>query len=102
MVCVDADTLQETVLLRDAVLRGRCASGELVCLSGVLLSANYPEENALCRLYSLTDTALTQSGAKVCYLDPDSGQLLFELQDDTAGADFEARFLERTLAEVRG
>lgn len=102
VVCVDADTLQETVLLRDAVLRGRCASGELVCLSGVLLSANYPEENALCRLYSLTDTALTQSGAKVCYLDPDSGQLLFELQDDTAGADFEARFLERTLAEVRG
>ncbi len=102
VVCVDTDTFQETILLRNAVLRGRCASGELVCLGGVLLSANYPEENALCRLYSLTDGNLSNDGAKVFYLDPESGELLYELRDDMAGEDFETRFLSRTLAEVRG
>lgn len=102
VVCVDTDTFQETVLLRNAVLRGRCASGELVCLGGVLLSANYPEDNALCRLYSLTDGNLLTDGATVFYLDPDSGEPLYTLRDDMAGEDFETRFLDRTLAEVRG
>lgn len=102
VVRVDTNTFQQTVLLRNAVLRGRCASGELVCLGGVLLSANHPEDNALCRLYSLTDSALSPEGAAVFYLDPDSGQLLYETRDDAAGEDFDARFLARTLAEVRG
>ena len=104
VVRVDTNTFRKEVLLKNAILRGRCASGELVCLSGVMLPANRPEDNALCRLYALTDAELSPdgNGAKVVYLDPETGDVLYEVQDDTAaGDDFEARYLNRSLEEVR-
>ena len=103
VVCVDLRTFQKEVLLQNAILRGRCASGELVCLRGAMLPANHPQNNALCRLYSLTDTTLSPEGdAMVVYLDPDTGRILYEVRDDTAqGGDFETRYLGRTLQEVQ-
>ena len=103
VVCVDMESLHKEILLRNAILRGRCASGELVCQCGAMLPANCPQDNALCRLYTLTAPSLSADGsATVVYLDPESGQVLLELQDETTQEeDFAAQYLERTLEEVR-
>ena len=105
VVRVDTQGFEKATLLRDAVLRGRCASGELVCLGGCFMSFDYPKTNALCRLYALSSEELRpqSDGGVVYFLDADSGELLYSLRDDDAlGGDFEARYLQRTLEEVRG
>ena len=104
VVRVDTGDFEKTVLLEDAILRGRCASGELVCLSGSFMDFNFPETNELCRLYALSsETLRTDGGALVCFLDPVSGELLYSVRDAGAsGESFDARWLARTLEEVRG
>ena len=102
LVCVDLTTREKTVLLSDAILRGRCASGELVCVRGVLLPANDPETNVLCRFYGLAAPGV-RDGAEVLFLDPATGEILYSVRDDeTMGDGFDGRYLERTLTEVRG
>ena len=102
VVRVDTDTFEKTILLHDAILRGRCASGQLVCVTGAMLPANLPEENALCRLYC-TDSGVSPSAehAAVLYLDPATGSVLGSVQDPNAmGEGFEARYLDRAMEEV--
>ena len=103
VVRVDTDTFEKTILLHDAILRGRCASGQLVCVTGAMLPANLPEENALCRLYCCAgaDVSPTSEHAAVVYLDPDSGAVLGSVPDPGAmSAGFEARYLSRAMEEV--
>lgn len=104
VVRVRIPDMQKTVLLHNAVLRGRCASGELVCTAGVLLPSNNPEDNALCMLWQLTDDSIqTGSGHEdVLFLDPQTGRIVYETTCDPAETDFDAHFLSRTLEEVRG
>ena len=102
LVRVDLTTKRKETLLTDAILRGKCASGELVCVRGVLLPANKPESNILCKFYALAAPGL-HDGAEVLFLDPATGGIVYSVRDDGAmtGA-FEARYLDRTLEEVRG
>ena len=75
LVRVDLTTKQKETLLTDAILRGKCASGELVCVRG---------------------------GAEVLFLDPATGEIVYSVRDDGAMTEaFEARYLQRTLEEVR-
>ena len=101
LVRVDLTTKQKETLLSDAILRGKCASGELVCVRGVLLSANKPESNILCKFYALAAPGL-HDGAEVLFLDPATGEIVYRVRDDEAMSNaFEARYLKRTLEEVR-
>ena len=101
LVRVDLTTKQKETLLTDAILRGKCASGELVCVRGVLLPANEPESNILCKFYALAAPAL-HDGAEVLFLDPATGEIVYSVRDDGAMTEaFEARYLQRTLEEVR-
>ena len=105
VVRVETPGFEKSVLLEDAVLRGRCASGELVCLGGCFMSFDYPKTNALCRLYALSSRELRpqSDGALVLFVDPDSGEVVYSVQDAEAlSGDFDARYLARTLEEVRG
>ena len=102
LVRIDLTAKRKETLLTDAILRGRCLSGELVCVRGVLLPANEPESNILCRFYALTAPAL-KGGAEVLFLDPATGEIVFSVRDDEAMSNaFDARYLARTLGEVRG
>ena len=104
VVFMDMHTYKETTVQTNAVLRGRCASGELVCVSGMLLPANLPDTNALCTLYRLTDASLMPNGAggKILYLDPETGAVVYEIAyDGSEDEDFDARYLDRSLEEVR-
>ena len=101
LVRVDLTTKRKETLFTDAILRGKCASGELVCVRGVFLPANKPESNILCSFYALTAPAMND-GAEVLFLDPATGEIVSRVKDDGAMTDaFEARSLERTLEAVR-
>ena len=102
---VDLNTYEKTVFRRDTMLRGRCASGELVCVEGFMMASDFPKTNALCRLYALSSKNIRPEGdsAVVLFLDPNTGEVLYSVRDDEALTDvFESRYLARTLEEVRG
>lgn len=101
LVRVDTQTFEKELLSADTVLRGRCASGELVCLAGCMLPSDLPETNRLCALYSMTGSASGE--AEVLYLDPATGQVVFTAREpEPLTVDFEEKYLERTLGEVMG
>ena len=105
LVRVDTETFEKEVLFKNAILRGRCASGELVCLSGFLMPANHPADNSLCRLYGMTsaDIRPEEESAMVLFIDPKTGDVLYSVRDSEALTDaFEARYLQRTFKEVLG
>ena len=87
----------------DTVLRGRCASGELVCVGDALMEANAPKTNPLCQFYGLSAGIHPEKdGALVLFLDPDTAQVVYSVWDDEALTDgFEERYLNCTLGEVR-
>lgn len=105
LVRVDLESFQKEVIFTNTVLRGRCASGELVCVRDALLPSNQPKTSSLCAFYSLSDGKLHPESdwAEILYLDPASGEVLYRVFDDEAMTDaFDARYLSRTLEEVRG
>ena len=105
LVRVDLSSFRKELLCPNTILRGRCASGELVCVRNVLLPANEPKTSSLCAFYSLTSPSLRPESdrAEVLFLDPATGETLYSVFDDEAMTDaFEARYLARTLEEVRG
>lgn len=102
---VDLNTGDKQVLLRDAILRGRCASGELVCLTGYLMPSDFPATNPLCQFYAMSAPQVRTDGrsAVVTYLDARTGEVLWSVRDDDAQSDdFDSRYLARTMAEVMG
>lgn len=102
VVRIDLSSFEKTVLLPNSVLRGRCASGELVCVNGAMLSACFPRSNSLCRLFSMSAPALNPvSGeAEVVYLDPADGHELCRLPENAYNVKFEELYLQRSLREV--
>lgn len=101
LVRVDLRDYTKTVALRDVTLRGKCASGELVCTEG-LASAALPENNPLCRLYALSRTDFAPAETSVVYLDPETGAELARIRDDLAVSEdhLAERYLNRTLKEA--
>ena len=105
LVRVDTADFRRKSVSEDTVLRGVCPSGELVCLRGCLLPANFPEVNPLCALYCLGAGDLRADGksAEVLWLDPETGEVLYRLRDPEAATEaFEEKYLLRSLEEVRG
>ncbi len=102
VVRIDLNSFEKEVLLEDAILRGRCSSGELVCLSGTMLPATHPTTNSLCKLYCMAAPWIDPEGshAEVIYLDPASGQELGRIQDSNFGSKFEELYLQRPMQGV--
>ena len=117
-VCVDTDSFEKTVLMENAMLRGQCASGELVCRGDCFLQSDMPDTNSLCRLYAMTSSKLDplSGSASVIFIDPASGEIVYTAKDDDVQAKdddaqakdddvpaktFDERWLSRTLEEVR-
>lgn len=102
--CVDTDSFGKKVIMKNAMLRGLCASGELVCRGDCLLQSNMPETNSLCRLYAMTSSKLDplSESATVLFIDPANGDIVYAAEDDSPSAEaFDERWLSRTLEEVR-
>ena len=109
VIRVDLREFSTETLSEDTVLRGRSASGELVCLGGCLLPVNSPAVNPLCRLYALSDRAMYAEGSRlsltgdwgeVLYVDPETGEVLLRSWDDEVSASFDEKYLNRSPEEA--
>ena len=103
-VCVDTETFEATVIMENAMLRGRCESGELVCVGDCLLEVNKPGTSSLCKLYGMTSSIDPASDCvTVLYIDPASGEVVYRAEGEKSleGKEFDARWIHRTLEEVR-
>ncbi len=102
LVRISLDDFHKETLMKDTMLRGRCASGELVCYRDVLMPGWFPDTDPLSDLYGLCrGKHFDSSSASVCFIDPKSGNVLFETFDDNALSDERASYyLESTLQEV--
>ena len=104
LVRINIHTFEKEVLMRDTILRGQCESGELVCVSNVLMPASQPKTNAICHLYAMTagDMDLSSDGGTVLFIDPADAKILYQTEDKDALSDsFEERFLQHTLEEIK-
>ena len=104
IVRVDINTFDKEVLYKDAMIRGRCASGEMVCLENYILPSNYPKTNSFLKLYTMSDPALSPGSdtASIVFIDPDSGEEVFRMDDQPIlERSFAMKYLERSLDEIR-
>jgi len=103
-VCIDTESLEKKVIMKNAMIRGRCASGELVCAGDCLLQVNCPGTNSLCRLYGMASPNIDplSDSVTVIFIDPAAEEIVYRTTDDDAySEDFEERWLSRTLEEVQ-
>ncbi len=103
LVKVDLVAMEKEVLFKNTVLRGRCASGELVCLSACMLPSNYPKSNSLCRLYGMTSEELNpeEDTTLVLYIDPVTSKVVYSVKSEEVLTDsFDELYISRTLGEV--
>ena len=56
VIRVDTETHEEEVLYNDAIIRGRCASGEMVILTDYVMPTNYPQ---------ITESELAAAGINI-------------------------------------
>jgi hypothetical protein len=103
LVRINLKDFSKEVLLENTLLRGRCASGELVCQSNYIMPSNYPDTNPLCRLYAMSsDIKNVGSRFDIIYINPQNSQIEYTLENQAdLGNKFELNFLEKTLEEVK-
>ena len=103
VVRIDLETFEKDVLFRDAVLRGRCRSGELVCVTDFLMPSNFPETNSMCDLYAMTEGGAQPGGggSEVLFLDPATSEVIGGVPfADETDEQFDETYLEPSLEEV--
>ena len=104
LVRIDLNTYEKEVLMRDTILRGKCASGELVCIRNVLMPSVQPKTNELAALYAMTESGidLKSDGGTVVFIDPEDAKVLYETEDDDVFSDdLTSRYLEHSLEDIR-
>ena len=85
------------------MLRGRCASGELVVLTGFMMPSTHPETNSFMGIYSFASEEIRHDPCqRVIYIDPKTGETVHSLVlENGIGSLFEACYMDRTLDEIR-
>lgn len=104
IVKVNVNTLDKEVLYKDAMIRGRCASGEMVCLEGYIMPTNFPKTNSLLKFYTMSDSDLRPEGniVNILFIDPETGEVVFRMDDQPIlEKSFELKYIERSLDEIR-
>jgi hypothetical protein len=104
LVKIDTETMEKTVLKENAILRGRCKSGELVALDDYVMPSNNPKVNSLMKFYSMSSLKLDPDDvtSAVIFIDPETDEIVYRTDDRTTKAiSFEELYLERSLDEIR-
>ncbi len=104
LVRINLNTYEKEVLMQNTILRGQCTSGELVCVSDILMPSMQPETNELARLYAMTSANIDPKSDKgtVLFIDPSDTNILYETEDDDVLSDsFDALYLDHSLEEIR-
>ena len=101
---INLETMEKQVMLENAILRGRCASGELVCIVNYTVPSNHPETNPLCTFYDLSNnfSRSEDSSAKVIFINPKTSETVYTTENIENEKLFESIYLKQTLQEVMG
>jgi hypothetical protein len=101
IVKINLENGDKEALFENAMLRGKCKSGELVCVKGAAIPANYPETNSLYKLYNMSNNE--SESVSVIYLDSKTGKEVYRV-NDVFGTEriLETQYLQHTLEEVKG
>ena len=93
LVKISLKDFHKDLLMKDTMLRGRCASGELICFEGVVMADWFPDTNPLADLYGFADgQRFESSAATVHVIDPGDGRDLYSVFDEGALSDERAEF----------
>ena len=102
VVKINLKTGDKTTLFKDSIIRGRCASGEIVILDGFASQSNSPKTNSLCKLYSITSDVNFNKKSTVSFFDIDKGKIVLTVENRSKNdKTFSMLYTERTLEEVR-
>ena len=103
VVKINLNTFEKEIIYKNTMLKGRCKSGELVCM-GETVGANwFPKTNSFYKLYalSLNELHAESESAIVRIIDPESGKTVWEKRDDLAlTSEREEFYLSSELSEV--
>lgn len=104
LVRINLQTYEKEILMNNTILRGQCTSGELVCVSDILMPSMQPQTNELCRLYAMTDDNidLQSNGGTILFIDPADTKVVYETEgEDVLSDDFVALYLDHSLEEIQ-
>ncbi len=96
---VDTGSFSKQTLFKNTILRGQCASGELVCVKDYIPMASSPETNPLCGLYRFSSQALSD-GPEIIFINPENAEVVGSLPFDGSEDGFEEKYLSRTMEEI--
>ena len=105
VVRIDMTTYKKTTLMRNAMIRGKCASGELIVYEGYISQSWNPDVNPFRPVFSISDGEIPKDpdAALVCWFDTSSERTVYSIADPAAQTDArEEYYISRTLEEVRG
>ena len=105
VVKIDMTTYKKETLYRDAMIRGRCASGELVIFKGYVSPSWSPDVNPLRSVFAASDGDILpeSDGATVCWFDTEKGTIVHSVKDPMAmSKGKENYYLSASLEEVKG
>lgn len=104
LIRINVHTFEKEDLMRDTILRGQCTSGELVCVSDILMPSMQPKTNAFCRLYAITAPGIDPKSDEgtILIIDPADTKILYQTSDEEALTEaFEERYLNHSLDELQ-
>ena len=103
VVRISLEDFSKEIILKDATVKGFCASGELVCFSNVVMPNWFPGTNAICKLYGMAQgcDGYDSEMAIVNVIDPDTLQILYSAEDGKALSDERGSYyLSSSLQEI--
>ena len=103
LVKISLKDFSKQIIMKDAMLNGRCASGELICYKGVLMPNWFRNSNPLADIYAIgaNSKIYEGNGALVCLLNPTNDEIVYEIEDKDALSENRTEFYRNsTLGEI--
>ena len=105
IVRISLDDFEKKVIMKDSMLNGRCASGELICYEGVLMPNWFSSTNPLSDLYAISSLRKIGKGeaAGVTLYDAKKEEKVFTAYDERALSEERSDYYRAsTLKEIEG
>ena len=86
VVRIDLDSYEKEVLFHNAMMIGRCASGEMVCLDGFMMPLWNYETNPLYKTFTMSSGVIRseEGTALVRFVDPATEKTVYSFRDSAA------------------
>ena len=104
VVKVNTESFEKELLYKNAIIRGRCKSGEMVILESYIIPSNSPKTNSLYKFYCHSSRKLEPDSEEcsILFVDPKTGEVEYQIDDaNILEKSFDMKYIERTLDEIR-